>query len=183
MNKENPEEKPNPEEAAEKYLNEEEYNTVTVGTEDGKSPLKEENFVKTLLNLLDSGNPEDKDSALDLLKKENAVDYLVEAVKNTQNNDKKAVLLAACWESGLDFKGHHNFFLEYTLHTNPLVSLEAITVLDTNRETIPKEELQGVIDKLNAGIEKNHDNAGLLDDLKLALSDQLEGTNDPLPPK
>jgi hypothetical protein len=99
----------------------------------------------------------------------------MEAVKATANNDKKAVLLAACWESGLDFKGHHNFFMEYALHSNPLLSLEAITVLDTNRETIPQEDLQGLIDKLNTAVEKGHDNAALLDDLKLALFDQLKG--------
>lgn len=175
MNKDQtPEEKDKPAEHTEKLFNEAEYSTVTVGAEDAVSPLKDEGFVKTLLNLLDSGNPEDKESALDLLKKENAVDYLLEAVKTTQSNDKKAVLLAACWESGLDFKGHHAFFIEYTLHPNPLISLEAITVLDTNRETLTKEEIQPLIDKLSAAIEKNHDNSALLEDLKLSLCDQLK---------
>ncbi len=175
MNKERtPEEKDKTEENAEKLFNEAEYNTVTVAAEGTVSPLKDEGFVKTLLNLLDSGNPEDKDSALDLLKKENAVDYLVEAVKATQNNDKKAVLLAACWESGLDFKGYHAFFIEYALHPNPLISLEAITVLDTNRETLAQAEIQPLVDSLGAAIEKNHDNAALLEDLKLALLDQLK---------
>lgn len=179
MSKETPENKSEnkdeQQESVDKYFNGAEYNTVTIGSgENQGSPLKEENFVKTLLNLLDSGNPEDKDNALDLLKKENAVDYLLQAVKATQNSDKKAVLLAACWESGLNFKGHHNFFMEYALHPNPLVSLEAITVLDTNRESIPKEELQGLMDKLTAAINKNHDNAGLLEDLKLALYEQLK---------
>lgn len=181
MSKETPENKPEntPEkhEDAEKLFDESQYNTITVGAEDEKekSPLKEENFVKTLLNLLDSGNPEDKDAALDLLKKENAVDYLMGAVKASQNNDKKAVLLAACWESGLNFKGHHDFFMDFAVHVNPLVSLEAITVLDTNRETIPKEELQPLIDRLTAAIEKKHDNAALLEDLRMALQDQLKG--------
>lgn len=175
MNKENPEEKPVPEENAEKLFNEDEYNTISVGAEGTVSPLKEENFVKTLLNLLDSGNTEDKDSALDLLKKENAVDYLVGAIRAMENSDKKSVLLAACWETGLDFKGHHTFFMDYAVHVNPLVSLEAITVLDSNRETIPKSDLPAMIDKLSAAIEKNHDNAALLDDLRTALSEQLKG--------
>jgi hypothetical protein len=180
MSKQNPENKPENtpanDENADKYFNEEKYKTVTVGADEGdhKSPLKEESFVKTLLNLLDSGNPDDKDNALDLLKKENAVDYLLDAIKASKNVDKKAVLLAACWETGLNFKGHHNFFLEYALNPNPLVSLEAITVLDTNRESIPKEELQAVIDKLATAIDKNHDNAALLEDLKLALEEQLK---------
>lgn len=176
MNKDNPEEKPQPEENPEKYFNEEQYNTVTIGAEGEKtvSPLKDADFVKTLLSLLDSGNPQDKDNALDLLKKENAVDYLMEAIRITQSNDKKAILLAACWETGLSFKGHHDFFLEYALHINPLVSLEAITVLDTNREFIPKEEMQPLMDKLGEAVAKGHDNAGLLEDLKLALFEQLK---------
>lgn len=174
MSKEKSEESPNPEENAEKPFNEEEYAVIKVEMADARSPLTEDNFVKTLLNLLDSGNTDDKDSALELLKKENAVDYLLEAIKTTQNSDKKAVLLAACWETGLSFKEHHNFFLDYAFNINPLVSLEAITVLDSNRMDIPKEEIQPIIDKLSAAIEKNHDNAALLEDLKLALEDQLK---------
>lgn len=169
MNKENPEEQP------EKDFDENAYHTIKIGKEEEqKSPLKEENFVKTLLNLLDSGNVEDKDSALDLLKKENAVDYLIQAIKETANTEKKAVLLAACWETGLSFKGHHTFFVEYALHPNPLVSLEAITVLDTNREGFTKEEAEAIIAQLNPAIEKNHDNAALLEDLKLALFEQFK---------
>ena len=178
MNKENPEEKAGAGENAEKYFNEAEYNTIKVGAEGettSRSALKEDNMVKTLLNLLDSGNTEDKDNALDLLKKENGVDFLLQAIRETANNDKKAVLLAACWETGLSFKGHHNFFMDFALHANPLISLEAITVLDTNRDTIPKEELQGLIDQLAKAIEKNHDNAALLEDLKLVLFEQLKG--------
>ncbi|HXB40267.1 MAG TPA: hypothetical protein VNZ49_06970 [Bacteroidia bacterium] len=175
MNKENPEENPAPEEKSEIPFNETEFNTIIVGKEGGESPLNDDNFVKTLLNLLDSGNTEDKDSALDLLKKENAVIYLIEAIKAMQNNDKKAVLLAACWETGLSFKGHHDFFIEHALHVNPLISLEAITVLDSNLPDIPKEETQALIDKLAAAIAKNHDNSALLEDLKTALEGHLNG--------
>lgn len=173
---ENSEEKSKIEQQQEKLFNETEYNTITIGKEEGaaEAPLKEPGFVKTLLSLLDSGNPEDKDNALDLLKKENAVDFLIEAVKSTQSNDKKAVLLAACWESGLDFKGHHEFFMEYALHINPLVSLEAITVLETNRINIPKADLQGLIDRLAAPAATTHDNAVLLEDLRLALFEQIK---------
>ena len=171
MNKETPEENPVPEE---QLCNAEDFNTIIVGKEDEKSPLEEENFVKTLLNLLDSGNIEDKDSALDLLKKENAVNYLLNAIKDMENNDKKSVLIAAFWETGLSFKGHHNFFMDYALHINPLVSLEAITVLDSNLPDIPKEEIQAMIDKLTGAFEKNHDNSALLQDLKTALEERLK---------
>ncbi len=174
MNKDNPEENPAPEEKTEASFNEAEFNTVIIGAEGAESPLNEVDFVKTLLNLLDSGNVENKDSALDLLKKENAVDYLLTAIKAMENNDKKSVLLAACWETGLSFKGHHNFFVDHALHVNPLVSLEAITVLDSNLLDIPKEELQGLIDKLAAAIAKNHDNSVLLEDLKLAMEGLLK---------
>lgn len=161
---------------AEKYFNEAEYSTVTIGKEETSepAPLKQQNFVKTLLSLLDSGNPDDKTNALELLKKENAVDYLLDAIRETAGADKKALLLAACWESGLDFKGHHEFFMSYAFHVNPLVSLEAITVLDTNRQSIPKAELQGLVERLGSPAATAHDNAVLLEDLKLALFEQLK---------
>ena len=171
-----PHEKEHEEKDAEKYFHEGEYATITVGKEEGDfaAPLKQPQFVKTLLSLLDSGNPDDKTHALELLKKENAVDYLLNAIRETAGADKKAVLLAACWESGLDFKGHHEFFMSYAFHVNPLVSLEAITVLDTNRLAIPKSELQGLIDRLGSPAATAHDNAVLLEDLKLALFAQLK---------
>jgi hypothetical protein len=162
--------------ATEKFFSEEEYSTITIGKEEqaaSPAPLQQPHFVKTLLSLLDSGSAEDKESALELLKKENAVAFLLEAIGQTASTDKKAVLLAACWESGLDFKGHHQFFIEYALHVNPLVSLEAITVLDTNRLSIPKAELQGLIDLLSTPAAQKHDNAVLLEDLKIALFEQL----------
>ena len=174
MSKENPEENPASEEKNEVAFNESEFNTVIIGKENSGSPLGDADFVKTLLSLLDSGSVEDKDNALDLLKKENAVEYLIEAIKALQNNDKKAGLLAACWETGLSFKGHHNFFIEHALHVNPLISLEAITVLDSNLLDIPKEEIQELIEKLSGAIDKNHDNAVLLEDLRTALEGLLK---------
>lgn len=161
---------------SEKFFDEAQYRTVTVGREadDSAAPLKQAGFVKTLLSLLDSGNPTDKDNALELLKKENAVDYLMAAIRDAGSNDKKAVLLAACWESGLDFKGHHGFFMEYAFSPNPLVSLEAITVLDTNRLTIPVADLEGLINRLGTDAARAHDNAVLLEDLRLALYEQLK---------
>lgn len=178
MNKDPKDPEPNEKERegknADKYFNEAQYSTVTLGQGNGDTVPRQHNFVKTLLSLLDSGNPDDKTNALELLKKENAVDFLLDAIRETPGADKKAVLLAACWESGLDFKGHHEFFMSYAFHVNPLVSLEAITVLDTNRQAIPKGELQALIDRLGSPDAAAHDNAVLLEDLKLALFEQLK---------
>src|ERR1700744_970197 len=84
--------------------------------EAGEAPLKKEKksakdeaAIKQLIELLGSHNSEHKDAGLELLKNEKSIDFLLEAITETEHKNQKAVLIAACWESGLDFKGHELF--------------------------------------------------------------------------
>ena len=147
--------------------------------ETGETPIKEdkktakdEAAVKQLIELLGSHNSEHKDAGLELLKNEKSIDFLLEAIADTEQKNHKAVLIAACWESGLDFKGHEVFFAELALDTDLFVSLEAITVLDTI-ENMEVANMKEAFKKLNDKNIAKHPNKDMLGDLKLSLEERI----------
>lgn len=146
----------------EKFFNEEEYNTIKIGAE--AEEKKQNDAAKELLALLSSKTIGEKDVTLDLLKKEKAITLLVDAVKDCKNPKNKALLIAACWESGMDFKAHLDFFASLIPDSDLFVSLEAITVLAENIGDIDKTKAQELINSLSKTAE-DHFNAQLIQDL------------------
>jgi hypothetical protein len=159
-----------PEQNTEKYFNEEEYITAVVQPDGTIKPAtKKEHELEELVNLLASGEREHKDAALDLLKNEGSITTLLEAITQTENKTHKAALIAACWESGLDIKGHESFFATLATDADIFISLEAITVLDS--EVIADAPIrQEIIAILNKAIAK-HPNEAMLIDLKERLAE------------
>ncbi len=145
----------------EKFFNEEEYNTIKIGAAEEK---KKSDAANEMLALLASKTIGEKDAALNLLKKENAVSLLVDAVKECKNPKNKPLLVAACWESGLDFKTHLDFFAELAQDADLFVSMEAITVLSENIGDIDKKQTQQLINTLSKASE-DHFNTQLIKDL------------------
>ncbi len=164
---------PSVEEIAAK-LREEEEGEIT-SAKAGKKSAKEEAAVKQLIELLGSHNSEHKDAGLELLKNEKSIDFLLEAIAETEQKNHKATLIAACWESGLDFKGHELVFAELALDADLFISLEAITVLDTidNMEVSAMKE---ILKKLNEKNITKHPNEPMLSDLKLSLEEKTSET-------
>lgn len=158
----------------EKLFDETQYNTINIGGE-GENPAagkqkKQGNAVAELLGVLSSKTTGDKDTALALLKKENAVTLLVDAIKESKDATEKALLIAACWETGMDFGAHLDYFVELSLEKNPLISMEAITVVSENLAGIDKTRAQQLVNILQKA-EDNHLNYALIRD----LIDSLKG--------
>lgn len=154
----------NADENTEKYFNEEEYITAVVQPDGTVKPAtKKEHALEELISLLCSGNGEHKDAALDLLKNESDLTTLLEAITQTENKTHKAALIAACWESGLDIKGHEPFFAALATDMDIFISLEAITVLDS-ADSIEAPVRQEIITILNKTTPK-HPNEAMLTDL------------------
>lgn len=157
------------EQNSEKYFNEEEYITAVV-LPDGtvKPATKKEHELEELINLLTSGEREHKDAALDLLKNEGSIVTLTEAISQTENKTQKAALIAACWESDLNIKGHESFFATLATNMDAFISLEAITVLDSAdiSEATLRQEIITILSKANA----RHPNEAMLADLKERLA-------------
>lgn len=143
----------------EKLFDETQYNTINIGG-DKEDPStgkqkKNTNVVAELLSILTSKTNGDKDTALALLKKENAVTLLVDAIKESKDPAERALLIAACWETGMDFGAHLDYFVELSLEQNPLISMEAITVVTENLGGIDKTRAQQLVNMLSKAEETN----------------------------
>jgi hypothetical protein len=143
-----------------KLFDESQYNTIKIG---GAADDKTKGESSELLSLLTSKIASEKEAALVLLKKEKAATLLVDAVKNCKNPKDRALLVAACWESGADFKSHLEFFAELALDADLFVSLEAITVVSENIGDIDKSQAQQLINILEKA--SDHFNSALINDV------------------
>jgi hypothetical protein len=124
-----------------KLFNEEEYSTLILNR-DGFS--KKENTNADIVEaLLDNKNTRAENEALYAqLKELGAQDLLVSAIKSTENIGFKARLLAACWETGLDFSKHFLLFVEYACHDNFDIAFEASTIIENEEGTVEQSVLQ-----------------------------------------
>ena len=154
-------------------LKAEETNETT--SKSDKKAEKDAAARKQLIELLGSHNSEHKDAGLELLKNEKSINFLLEAIEETEHKNEKAILIAACWESGLDFKGHEDFFADLALDNDLFISLEAITVLD-NIEGTQKAMMEEILKKLTAKNIAKHPNEAMLNDLKLSLEEKIAET-------
>ena len=147
-----------------KYFDEAQYNTFVIG-KDGKVNTKKESIVEAIVALISNDDRKLKDEALLLIKKENSVELITQTIKALKGKKQKALLIAACWESDLNIKGHQAFFADLAVDTDPLVSIEAITVLESTSSQWNDDELKKTISLIEKAIAQKHTNTVLLEDL------------------
>ncbi len=153
-----------------KYFDNKEYVTKIVGAEEEEANLTIANDkITSLIQLLTlSENRDFKEETLLILKKEKAGDLLITAIKKTKKN--KHILVAACWESEIDFSKHLPFFVALALDTDYLVSLEAITVISTMEGPFNPNEVKEAIKSVKEEQKKlNSERVVLLNDLAVTL--------------
>lgn len=146
-----------------KLFNEEEYSTLIISRE-GFS--KKENSAADLIeSLLDKDRTrQEAEEIFTKLKESNAGEMLVKAIKDARRENEKAILTAACWESGLDMSGHFLFFTELATSANFSLAMEAITVLENCEEPLTQETLKEALGLAeNAGNKNKSLTADLVD--------------------
>jgi hypothetical protein len=159
---------------AEKYFDKKNYVTKIIKSDEEESEGEYKGSkITALIELLTL--PENRDfreEALLTLKKENAGDLLIEAIK--KNKKHKAVLVAACWESEINYSKHLPFFINLALDTDYLVSLEAITVIETMEGPFETDALkQGIAIVKEEQRKHNSERVVLLNDLSNTLETYL----------
>jgi len=121
-----------------KLFDEKEYSTIIIGNDGaGKKDLQNADYATILVNK--DATREEKDEALKHLKENDARAFLISAITKTKDPELKAPLVAACWETGLDFSRDYLFFAELIGHEDFYVSFEAFTVIqetETDRATL-----------------------------------------------
>ncbi len=160
-----------------KYFNPEEYVTKIVGpTDDSDKDDIFEDKVSAIVSLLtDPENKELKEETLLTLKKEKAGDLIITAISNLKAKPKKHILVAACWESEINFSDKLPFFINLALDTDYLVSLEAITVIENMEGPFNISDVSEAIKKVKA-FQKSitNEKAVLLNDLVIKLESFLK---------
>ena len=131
-----------------KLFDEKEYATIIIGSEGmSKKDTSNADYVTVLVSSRSSR--EEKDEALLALKENNAQAFIINAIAKTKNVEQKALLIAACWETGLDFSKDYLVFVELIGHENFIVSFEAFTVIQEMEAEIDESTLKLALDMLN----------------------------------
>ncbi len=159
-----------------KYFDSKEYITQIIGIDKAEAPKASESELTNLISLLT--NPENKafkEETLLTLKKEKAGDRLLLAIASPKAKTNKHLLVAACWESEINFSKYLSFFLILALDSDDLVSLEAITVISTMEGPFDTNAVKEGIKKVKAFIQNSATvpRTVLLNDLVFTLEEFL----------
>ncbi len=156
-----------------RFFDSKNYNTLIVHV-DGHT--KKENATSELvISLIDKEHtPEEKEEILQLIKAQNAQNVLIESISTVENPDKKAVLIAACWECGLDFYNHFLFFVDLAIHDNYRVAMEAYTVIENMEGEIFREDLEKGKTIISDKIKNSPDTLPLLNDILHVIMNRLQ---------
>jgi hypothetical protein len=161
-----------------KYFDPKKYITKIIGPEEAakdepeKAPAIEEKVARLISLLTDPANKDLKEKALLTLKKEKGEDLLLLAIASPKAKEHRAKLVAACWESEINFSKYLSFFILLALDTDYLVSLEAITVISTMEGPFNKDHVTEGLKKVKAAKKNISDErVVLLNDLIVTLED------------
>jgi len=133
-----------------KYFNSKEYATTIVGSnEEVSAPVTNEDKISALISLLtDPANKDVKEETLLTLKKEKGGDTLLLAIANPKAKEVRHLLVAACWESEINYSKYLPFFILLALDENYLISLEAITTIQNMEGPFTETDVTTAIKKV-----------------------------------
>ena len=153
-----------------KYFDSKEYITTIIGKEEDSEPLTiDESKISALIALLtDPANKHIKEEALLTLKKEKGGNLLLLSIASPKAENVRHKLVAACWESEIDFSHYFSFFILLALDTDYLVSLEAITVISTMEGPFNNDDVRAAIIKVKAA------QANITTEKKVLLNDLVD---------
>ncbi len=155
-----------------KLFDENEYATIIVGAEGvSKKDIHNTEYISALTDKLSTRD--EKDEALLRLKENNAQLFLLKAIKKTSNNNYKAILVAACWETGLDFSNNFSEFVDLLGDKDFTVSFEAFTVIREMENLVDQSKIRSALEKL---IKIEEPTVSVLDTIEL-LNQKIQDLN------
>lgn len=163
-----------------KYFDSKQYITTIIGGENEKKTETNEDKISTLISLLTNPTNKDfKEETLLTLKKEKAGEILLLAIAQPSSQTVRNLLVAACWESEINFSKYLPFFILLALDADYLVSLEAITTIENMEGPFVKEDIEASIKKVKDHQKKiNTEQTVLLNDLIVTLENHLSSPTD-----
>ena len=89
---------------------------------------------------------EESEEIFKKLKDGNSHQLLVDSIRSAERTSEKAILTAACWESGLDFTNYFLFFVELACSDDFQLSMEALTVVENCEGTVDEATLKKALE-------------------------------------
>jgi hypothetical protein len=128
-----------------KLFDEKQYSTLIINRQGFN---KKQNETADMLEALvdEKTTRPEKEEIFIALKEANAQLPLVNAIKSAERTEEKAQLVAACWESGLDFTGHYLFFTELACSNDFRLAMEALTVVENCESTLDEPTLSTALE-------------------------------------
>jgi hypothetical protein len=160
-----------PENEARKFFDPKNYNTILVSVNDEGE--YDADKISNLVQLLTApANKDIRHDVLNMLRSNSAtaIPMVVEAIKSRKGEENKASLVAACWESGLNFSNHLLFFTELAVNEDFLVAIEAVTVIGEMQGPFDAAQAEQSVALVKSFLTKgSSDKTGLLSDLLITL--------------
>lgn len=134
-----------------KYFNPNEYITKIIGRDesDVQGIADDNKEVELLTSLLTDPKHKDvKEQTLMMLKKDKKEEVLLVAIAKQKQGEFRHQLVAACWESEINFSKYLPFFVMLLDDADYMVALEAITVIQEMPGPFDQKQLQQAIDNV-----------------------------------
>lgn len=155
-----------------KYFNSKEYNTTIIGlgAEENSAPINESKISNLISLLTNPDNKQIREEALLTLKKEKGTELLLTAIASPKAAECRHILVAACWESEINFSKYLPFFVLLALDDNYLISLEAITTIENMEGPFDATHIKDAIKKIKEKQKSiSNERVVLLNDLVVTL--------------
>lgn len=116
-----------------------------------KRSSEDQKLVSHIISLLiDPSYRELRTETLATIRNTNAQQFLVDLIAMKEYEQHKKQLVAACWESGLDYSAHLIFFTNLVVKCEYPVAMEALTVIDEMHNLRDNPDVNAAIDLLTS---------------------------------
>lgn len=160
------------EEKAKEYFDEKKYRTVIVGKAGIKSS---DDLMEAIESIAENKiTVEERDEVLRHLKASNPRLAMMKAIDEAESDEKRARIIAACWEIDMDCTKDFLFFVKQACSNDFNVALEALTVIENIENAIPPAELEEAKKLVTAKIKQKTENIDLQVDLLQIIKDREE---------
>jgi hypothetical protein len=89
------------------------------------------------------------------LKNQEGTTEIIKAIKNKSYQSIQKILLISCWQSGLDYSGYLDYFIELFISEDFEIAFEAFTIIENMDENISHEIIDPLVRKLKNEVSKS----------------------------
>ncbi|MGC9343278.1 MAG: hypothetical protein ACP5E3_11295, partial [Bacteroidales bacterium] len=93
-------------------------------------------------------------SFLNDLKSQTSVKIFVDNLGSHRGKHYFAKLVSACWQNGLDYSEHIEFFINVVIQEDYASAIEAFTVIESNITNLEVAERENLVNEINNKKEK-----------------------------